>query len=233
MDGEPSQYPVNSNLPIEGIPVKASIRLVAMMSGLALLLVACSGTAIEPVDNTSTTSGDTRTTTTTPAPAASTQAPACSADELDIGAEAPQGDLPALVAAMRADLLAASTACDFGRLGAMAEANGTSYTFGGDTDPGAFWRDLEANGETPLADMVQLLNLEPALFDVGEGIVFYVWPAVYALPDWADATGEQRQELAGIFGTDQLAGWDSFGGYVGYRVGITTDGRWSFFVAGD
>ena len=213
--------------------MNTSIRSVAMAGVLALVLFAC-GDRTDTVDGLgSTTSGDTGITTTTSATTTSTSAPACSADGLEFGEEAPQGDLPALVAAMRADLLAASTACDFARLGAMAEANGTSYTFGGDTDPGAFWRDLEANGETPLAAMVQLLNLEPALFDVGEGIVFYVWPAVYALPDWADATGEQRRELAGIFGADQLAGWDSFGGYVGYRVGITIEGRWSFFVAGD
>ena len=115
----------------------------------------------------------------------------------------------------------------------MAEADGTSYTFGGSSDPAAYWGNLETNGETPLADMVQLLELEPALYDVGEGNVFYVWPAVYALPDWSDATEEQRQELADLFGADQLAGWDSFGGYIGYRAGITTDGRWAFFVAGD
>jgi hypothetical protein len=213
--------------------MKASIRSVAMVGLLALVLFAC-GDSTETVDNPRSTSpGDNSTTTTTPTTTPSTNAPICSADGLELGDEAPQGDLPALVVAMRADLLGASTACDFGRLGAMAEANGTSFTFGGGFDPAAYWRDLEANGETPLADMVQLLNLEPALFDVGEGNVFYVWPAAYALPDWADATEEHRQELAGIFGSDQLAGWDSFGGYVGYRVGITIDGRWSFFVAGD
>jgi hypothetical protein len=213
--------------------MKTSIRSVAMAGVLALVLFAC-GDRTDTVDSLgSTTSGDTGITTTTSATTTSTSAPACSADGLEFGEEAPQGDLPALVVAMRADLLGASTACDFALLGAMAETNGTSFTFGGGSNPAAYWRDLEANGETPLANMVQLFNLEPALFDVGEGNVFYVWPAVYALPDWSDATEAQRQELAGIFGLDQLAGWDSFGGYVGYRVGITTDGRWSFFVAGD
>ena len=214
--------------------MKHCIRSGALITALALQLSACGGDAGAPAGNlTTTASADIGTTTTAKATSTSAEVGACSAVGLAIGGDELQGDLPALVAAMRADLLAASAACDFARLGAMAEANGTSYTFGGDTDPGVFWRDLEANGETPLAAMVRLLNLEPALFDVGEGIVFYVWPAVYALSDWADATDVQRRELAGIFGADQLAGWDSFGGYVGYRVGITTDGRWSFFVAGD
>ena len=209
--------------------MKASVRSVAMVGMLALVLFAC-GDSTATVDNlTSITSGDDGTTTTTTSP----KAPLCSAAGLTISRDALPNDLPAVVSGVRSELLAASAACDFERLGSMAEADGTSYTFGGGFDPAAYWSDLEANGETPLADMVRLLELEPALFDVGEGNVFYVWPAVYALPNWSDATEEQRQELADLFGADQLTGWDSFGGYVGYRVGITTDGRWAFFVAGD
>ncbi len=208
--------------------MKTSIRSVAMVGVLALVLFAC-GDSTDTVDNlTSTTSGDNGTTTTT-----STKAPICSAAGLTISDDAQPNDLPAVLSEVRSELLAAATACDFERLGSMAEADGTSYTFGGGFDPAAYWGDLETNGETPLADMVQLLELEPALFDVGEGNLFYVWPAVYALQDWSDATEEQRQVLADLFGADQLAGWDSFGGYAGYRVGITTDGRWAFFVAGD
>jgi hypothetical protein len=213
--------------------MKASIRSVAMVGVLALVLFAC-GDSTDTVDDlTSTTSGDNGTTTTTPTTTTSTRAPVCSADGLTISSDARPNDLPAVVSEVRSELLAAATACDFERLGSMAEADGTSYTFGGGLDPAAYWGDLEANGETPLADLVRLLELEPALLDVGEDSVFYVWPAVYALPDWSNATEEQRQELASLFGADQLAGWDSFGGYVGYRVGITTDGRWAFFVAGD
>ncbi len=213
--------------------MKASIRSVAMVGVLALVLFACNDST-DTVDNlTSTTSGDNGTTTTTSTTTTSTEAPTCSAAGLTISSGAQPNDLPAAVSEVRSELLAAATACDFERLGSMAEADGTSYTFGGSSDPAAYWGDLETNGETPLADMVQLLELEPALYDVGEGNVYYVWPAVYALPDWSDATEEQRQELADLFGADQLAGWDSFGGYVDYRVGITTDGRWAFFVAGD
>ena len=60
-----------------------------------------------------------------------------------------------------------------------------------------------------------------------------MWPAVAALDDWNDATEEQRSELAQLFGADALADWDLFGGYIGYRVGITDSGRWAFFVQGD
>ena len=223
--------------------MKASIRSVALIGVLALVLASCdTGTGDPGNDSTTTTPADIRTTTasennstttTTPTTSTSTRTPLCSADGLVAADEQPQGDLPAEVAAMRMELLEAATSCDFDRLGALATANSTAYTFGGGFDPGGYWRDAEENGQKPLADLVRLLNLEPVLYDVGEGNVFYVWPAVYALPDWSDATEQQRQELADLFGADQLAGWDSFGGYVGYRVGITTDGRWTFFVAGD
>ncbi len=186
--------------------MKASIRSVVMVGALALVLFAC-GDSTDTVDNlTSTTSGDNGTTTTAPATTTSVQPPICSATGLTISNDAQPNDLPAVVSEVRSELLAAATACDFELLGSMAEADGTSYTFGGGFDPAAYWGDLETNGETPLADMVQLLELEPALFDVGEGNVFYVWPAVYALSDWSDATVEQRQELADLFGAGPASG---------------------------
>ena len=162
-----------------------------------------------------------------------TETALCSADGLVVANQQPQGDLPTEVAVMRTEILDAASACDFDRIGVLAAANSTAYSFGGDSEPFGFWRDAEANGQEPLAAMIQLLNLEPARYDVGEGNVFYVWPAVFALPNWSDATEEQRQELADLFGADELASWDAFGGYVGYRLGITTDGRWTFFIAGD
>ena len=84
-----------------------------------------------------------------------------------------------------------------------------------------------------MADLVAVLQLTPGTMDLGQGTVFYVWPAVAALDDWNEATEEQRSELADLFGADALADWDLFGGYIGYRVGITESGDWAFFVAGD
>ncbi len=216
-----------------------------MIGVLAFVLGACGflgeETGSEPTNATPTESsvittagnnGSTTTPTTEPT-SIPTEPALCSADGLVVANQQPQGDLPAEVAAMRTEILDAASACDFDRIGVLAAANSTAYSFGGDSEPFGFWRDAEANGQEPLATMIQLLNLEPARYDVGEGNVFYVWPAVFALPNWSDATEEQRQELADLFGADELASWDAFGGYVGYRLGITTDGRWTFFIAGD
>lgn len=143
------------------------------------------------------------------------------------------GELPPLVSEVRAALLAGAATCDLDGLAAQALADGTNVSFGGSDDPAGLWQDLESTGDTPMADLITVLQMAPGTTDDGQGTVFWVWPKVAVLDDWSDATAEQRAELAGLFGTDALAGWDSFGGYIGYRVGITESGRWAFFVAGD
>lgn len=249
--------------PPERSTLKSTIGFVALIGALAFVLGACGllgeetgseptiatpteSNVITPTESNVTTTAENITTLTTSTTAASststtgastTSAPLetalCSADGVVINNQQPQGDLPAEVAAMRTEILDAASSCDFDRLGDLAVANGTAYSFGGGSDPGGSWRDAEANGQKPLLTMVQLLNLPPVAFDVGEGNVFYVWPAVYALPNWSDATNAQRQELTDIFGADELVASDAFGSYIGYRLGITTDGRWTFFIAGD
>ena len=157
----------------------------------------------------------------------------CSAAHLAVREEAPQGDLPVPVAALRNDLFRLASECDIDGLGIIAVRDATRISFGGPVDPATFWRDLESTEATPIADLITVLRLAPGILDLGDGTIYYVWPAVFALFDWSQASPEQRQELADLFGTDALAGWDSFGGYIGYRVGITTDGEWAYFVEGD
>ncbi len=130
-------------------------------------------------------------------------------------------------------LLNGAASCDFDGLASRAIADGTNVSFGGSGDPAALWRDLEAQGATPMADLITVLQLAVDTTDDGQGTVFWVWPAVATLDDWSDATDEQRSELADLFGDEALADWDLFGGYIGYRVGITDTGRWAFFVQGD
>ncbi len=149
------------------------------------------------------------------------------------GDDSRQGELPAPVAALRSQLITLAGACDLVGLGALAEADGTNVSFGGTDDPAEFWRHLETIGRTPMADLLDILHTAPGVLEGGDGLTFHVWPAVAALDDWSQATEEQRGELAKLFGADALAEWDAFGGYIGYRVGITTEGTWSFFVAGD
>ena len=46
-------------------------------------------------------------------------------------------------------------------------------------------------------------------------------------------TAPQRVELFKIVKAGDFDDMKTYGTYIFYRVGITPDGRWSFFVAGD
>jgi len=155
----------------------------------------------------------------------------CSAARLEPKDPDPQGDLPAPVAAMREELLGLASVCNYDDLAAIATQDTTNISFGDTTDPASFWRSLEANGGTPMADLESVLQLTPGTIDAADGTI-YVWPGVFAM-DWSNVTSQQRQELVDIFGQDAVDGWDAFGSYIGYRVGITADGHWAYFVAGD
>ncbi len=153
--------------------MKASIRSVVMVGALALVLFAC-GDSPDTVDNpTSTTSGDNGTTTTAPATTTSVEPPICSATGLAISNDYQPNDLPAVVSEVRSELPPQPRHATLSFWAPWRKQMGPATPLE-ELDPAAYWGDLEANGETPLADMVKLLELEPALFDVGEGNVFYV-----------------------------------------------------------
>jgi hypothetical protein len=42
-----------------------------------------------------------------------------------------------------------------------------------------------------------------------------------------------REALRPLYGDEDFAAFQEFGAYLGYRVGITEEGEWIFFVAGD
>ena len=60
-----------------------------------------------------------------------------------------------------------------------------------------------------------------------------MWPAAFGYDDWQSVPEPARDELRGLYGPQDLAGFEQFGAYAGYRVGIAADGEWLFFVAGD
>jgi hypothetical protein len=137
--------------------------------------------------------------------------------------------LPSAVGEMWAGVLAAAQAKDYEGLEALAlQGPGEfSYTFGGpEKGPAAYWRAEAARGEDVLGILEEILRMP-----YGKEGDLYVWPEAYL---WeVPFTSEQRELLAQNFSEDDITGWEDFGGYVGYRVGITQDGDWTFFVVGD
>jgi hypothetical protein len=141
-------------------------------------------------------------------------------------------DLPEAVKAKRAAILEAAQARDQEALAALAAEN-FSYSFGVPVEggPAAYWRRAEESGEDPLGTLVTILQLPSTQTGVG-GETLYVWPFAYDR-DISKLTPEEREQLLGFATEDELKSWEAFGGYVGYRAGITQDGVWISFVAGD
>ena len=113
--------------------------------------------------------------------------------------------------------------------------DGTQLSLGGiDGDPIAFLRDLSGDkeGQEILAILEEVMSAGFVHMDAGTQNDMYVWPYFFAVP-LNRLTPPQRVELFKIVTAGDYEDMKTYGTYVFYRVGITPDGRWSFFVAGD
>jgi hypothetical protein len=101
-------------------------------------------------------------------------------------------------------------------------------------DPIAFLRDLSGDGEGQeiLAILYEVLDTGYVHLDVGTPEELYVWPYFFAVP-LETLDPRQRVELFKLVTAGDYDDMKAFGAYIFYRVGITPDGRWQFFVAGD
>jgi hypothetical protein len=149
----------------------------------------------------------------------------CSAQGASITVR-PIPGMPAEVAAARDFLLDAALRCDEQLLfTATEESDMFTFSFGDDTDPIGYWWQLEAAGEKPFLRLAQVLGTTPALSAGGD---VYVWPRVTTgRPE--DTTAEAWAELTWLPADHRVTG----DGYLDWRAGISPDGQWRFFVAGD
>jgi len=111
----------------------------------------------------------------------------------------------------------------------------TQLSFGEiDGDPIEFLKGLsgDAEGQELLAILEEVLLAGFVHLEAGTPNEIYVWPYFYGIPlDKLDA--RQRVELFKIVTAGDLDDMQQFGTYIFYRVGITPEGRWAFFVAGE
>lgn len=113
--------------------------------------------------------------------------------------------------------------------------NQTQLSLGGiDGDPIAFIRELAGDdqGQEILAILEEVLEAGYVRLDAGTPDELYVWPYFFAVP-LDSLTPPQRVELFRIVTAGDVEDMKSFGAYIFYRVGITPQGQWSFFVAGE
>ena len=144
---------------------------------------------------------------------------------IDVPPVSPQG-LPEAVERMRAQIFDMAASCDMEGLAEIARADGTAFSFGGETDPLRSWIRSARNGFDVMSWIVRLFNSVPAIDEVGT----YAWPAVHATN-----SEEDWQALSGLLTAAEFEQY-SFArdsGWLGLRIGIAEDGTWRFVVAGD
>jgi hypothetical protein len=113
--------------------------------------------------------------------------------------------------------------------------NMTLFSFGGfDGDPIAFLKSLSGDGEgyETLAILQDVLQAGFVKLEAGTENEIYVWPYFHSVPI-ESLTPAQRVDLYRLVTHGDYEDMKAFGAYNFYRVGITPDGRWQFFVAGD
>src|SRR5437762_4861359 len=142
--------------------------------------------------------------------------------------------LPAPVARTRERLLAAARSGDLQQLAGMMTDTLPTFSFTDDKDPVAFWK-----ANYPDSDGVEVLSiltliLESGFVRVDEGTPqeMYVWPYFVRMSLGA-LTPQQRVELFRMVTGADYKDMMKLGVYVFYRVGISPDGSWQFFVSGD
>lgn len=104
---------------------------------------------------------------------------------------------------------------------------------GGNFDPVEFLKDISGDGEGHeiLAILLEVLEAGYVHLDPGEPEEIYLWPYFFAVP-LEGLSAPQRVELFKLVTAGDYEDMKSFGSYIFYRVGITPEGRWAFFLAG-
>lgn len=111
----------------------------------------------------------------------------------------------------------------------------TQLAFGEiETDPVSYLRSVSGDGEGQeiLAILIDLLNTGFVRIEPGGPNETYVWPYFVALP-LDGLTAPQRVELLRLVTAGDVEDMKAYGAYNFYRVGISPDGEWRFFMAGD
>lgn len=145
--------------------------------------------------------------------------------------------LPEPVRRMRDRIMQASLTGEIEQLRPLIETgeDGTQLSFGETPgDPVEFLRELSGDdeGQEILAILYEVMSAGFVRYDEGKPTEMYVWPYFFAVP-LETLDKRQRVELFKLVTAGDYEDMKNFGAYIFYRVGISPEGRWLFFVAGD
>ena len=163
--------------------------------------------------------------------------PATAADDVTVEIISDLTQLPESALRMRELILQAAATGDPDKLRSLL-GSGPSATrlVQGETDadPVEYLRSIsgDAEGQEILAILIDLLNTGFIRVDAGKPNETYVWPYFVALP-LESLTPPQKVELLRLVTAGDVEDMKAYGAYNFYRVGISPDGEWRFFMAGD
>lgn len=144
--------------------------------------------------------------------------------------------LPKAVQKTHSTLLRAAHNGNLAALTTIITANGKVPTVSFDEvgDPVQHLRDLSGDeeGQEILAILLEVLEAGYAQLDPGTDSEIYVWP-YFASVRLDTLTPQQRVELFTLVTAGDYEDMKAFGAYNFFRLGISPDGVWQFFIAGD
>lgn len=144
--------------------------------------------------------------------------------------------LPQAVQKTHSALLSAARNGNLAALTAIITANGKvpAVAFDEVEDPVLYLRDLSGDeeGQEILAILLEVLEAGYAQLDQGTDAEIYVWP-YFANIRLDTLTPQQRVELFTLVTAGDYEDMKAFGAYNFFRLGISPDGVWQFFLAGD
>ncbi|MFC5583888.1 hypothetical protein ACFPOD_02105 [Nitratireductor kimnyeongensis] len=162
--------------------------------------------------------------------------------DTQIGKELPEvhydlEELPEPVRRMHGLIVEAAKSGDIENLRPLIGSgdSATRLSLGGlDGDPLEFLIELSGDeeGQEILAILLEVLLAGYVHLDASTPQEMYVWPYFFAIP-LETLDKRQRVELFTLVTAGDYEDMKSFGAYIFYRVGITPEGHWTFFVAGD
>ena len=138
------------------------------------------------------------------------------------------------MARTRERLLGAARSGDLQQLAALMTDSMPIFSFTDDKDPVAFWKANypDSDGIEVLSIMTMILEAAFVHVDQGTPQEMYVWP--YFVRMSLDAlTPQQKVELFRLVTGADYKDMMKLGAYAFYRLGISPDGAWQFFVSGD
>lgn len=176
------------------------------------------------------------------APAAPDAAPAASAPAAPATADGKQSEVlfditkaPEAVQKMRKDIMDAAAAGDVNKVAALLKAGPTDMgPDNNNTDLAAALHDMSGDGDglEILSIMMDVLSSGYAHVGAGTKDEMYVWP-YFTAKQLDKLTPSEKVDLMRLVTAGDFADMQEYGSYNFYRVGITPDGHWKYFLSGN